>query len=300
MNILSQTSGKMPVSLIDYAILMLLVSILAGLVGSLVGIGGGIIIVPILTLVFNIPVGYAIGTSIVSVIATSSGSASAYVKDKITNLRIGTFLVTATTIGATLGAIATIYLIASGLSWAVYLSFGAVLLFSALDFSLRIWRRRSNGTEDVNQIPNSIAERLNLKGEYYDMALSTNTKYMATRVPEGYGIMFAAGILSGLLGIGSGALKVLGMDGMMKLPFKVSTTTSNLMIGVTAVASAGIFFIKGYVNVILVAPVAVGVVLGAYVGSKILVRVRPSSLRILFIFVLLALGIEMLQKGLGF
>jgi len=289
----------MSVSLIDYTILMLLVSILAGLVGSLVGVGGGIIIVPILTLVFNLPVGYAIGTSIVSVIATSSGSASAYVKDKITNIRVGTFLVTATTIGATLGAISTIYLIASGLSWAVYVSFGAVLLFSAVDFSLRIWKRRSYISEDVNRIPNNVAERLKLKGEYYDMALKTNTEYIATRIPEGYGIMFVAGILSGLLGIGSGALKVLGMDRMMNLPFKVSTTTSNLMIGVTAVASAGIFFIKGYVNLILVAPVAVGVVLGAYVGSKILVLIKPSSLRILFIFILLALGIEMLQKGLG-
>jgi uncharacterized protein len=289
----------MSVSLLDYAVLMLLVSVLAGLVGSLVGVGGGIIIVPILTIAFNIPVGYAIGTSIVSVIATSSGSASAYVKDKITNLRVGTFLVTATTIGAIAGAVTTIYLIASGLSWAVYLSFGAVLLFSAVDFALRVWRSRSREFEEVNQTSNSIAERLSLKGEYYDAALKRTTPYTATRVPEGYGIMFAAGVLSGLLGIGSGALKVLGMDRMMKLPFKVSTTTSNLMIGVTAIASAGIFFIKGYVNLVLVAPVAVGVVLGAYFGSKILVRVKPSSLRILFIIVLIALGLEMLQKGLA-
>ncbi|MDG6906324.1 MAG: sulfite exporter TauE/SafE family protein [Nitrososphaerota archaeon] len=291
----------MVIDLINYIVLMLLISVLAGLIGSLVGIGGGIVIVPILTIAFNIPVGYAIGTSIVSVIATSSGSASAYVKDKITNLRIGTFLVTATTVGATVGAITTIYLIASGLSWAVYLTFGIVLLFSAIDFALKIWMRgRSGGGESINQISNPTAEKLNLKGEYYDVALNSKTSYIAARVPEGYGIMFVAGVLSGLLGIGSGALKVLGMDSMMKLPFKVSTTTSNLMIGVTAAASAGIFFIKGYVDPVLVGPVAIGVVLGAYAGSKILVRVRPASLRILFVFVLLALGIEMLQKGLVF
>lgn len=291
----------MAFSVFDYAFYMILISVLAGLIGSLVGIGGGIIIVPVLTLVFNIPVGYAIGASIVSVIATSSGSASAYVKDKITNLKVGTFLVTATTVGAIIGAITTIYLIASGFSWAVYLSFGIVLLFSAADFALKVWRGSKMGPgEHVNHIPNKIAEKLELKGEYYDVALNTNTTYIASRVPEGYVVMLAAGILSGLLGIGSGALKVLGMDRMMMLPFKVSTTTSNLMIGVTAIASAGIFYIAGYVNSILVAPVAVGVVVGAFTGSKILVRVRPTSLRILFVFVLIALGFEMLQKGLTF
>lgn len=290
----------MAVTVLDYAFYMILISVFAGFIGSLVGIGGGIIVVPILTLVFNIPVGFAIGASIVSVIATSSGSASAYVKDKITNLRVGTFLVTATTVGAIIGAITTIYLIASGLSWAVYLSFGGILLFSAVDFSLKVWRSSKKGApEHVNHVPNKIAEKLALKGEYYDTALKTNTSYIATRVPAGYVIMLFAGVLSGLLGIGSGALKVLGMDRMMMLPFKVSTTTSNLMIGVTAIASAGIFYISGYVNSYLVAPVAVGVVLGAFTGSKVLVRVKPSSLRILFVFVLIALGIEMVQKGLG-
>jgi uncharacterized membrane protein YfcA len=265
-----------------------------------VGIGGGIIIVPVLTIAFGIPVGYAIGTSIVSVIATSSGSASAYVKEKITNLRVGTFLVTATTVGAVVGAITTIYLISSGLSWTVYLSFGLVLLFSAADFSYQVWKRGRTGEEDINQKPNRLAQRLKLNGEYYDAAVNKSTTYIASRVPAGYGIMFAAGLLSGLLGIGSGALKVLGMDRMMKLPFKVSTTTSNLMIGVTAVASASIFYLKGYVNLVMVAPVAVGVLLGAFVGSKLLVRAKPYSLRIIFILVLVGLGVEMLQKGIVF
>lgn len=289
------------IGVIEYIIFMFLISIAAGLIGSLVGIGGGIIIVPILSLFFNIPVGYAIGTSIISVIATSSGSASAYVKENITNLRIGTFLVTATTVGAVIGAITTIYLLGSGLSWAVYLTFGTVLIFSAIDFTLQVWKMRVNvNAEEVNKVPNSISEKLSLKGEYYDMALKTNTQYIASRVPEGYGIMFAAGLISGLLGIGSGALKVLAMDRMMKLPFKVSTTTSNLMIGVTAAASASIFYLKGYVNSILVAPVAIGVLFGAFLGSKILVRARPFSLKVLFIFILVILGAEMIQKGLAF
>lgn len=289
------------IGVIEYLVLMFLISIAAGLIGSLVGIGGGIIIVPILSLFFNVPVGYAIGTSIISVIATSSGSASAYVKENITNLRIGTFLVTATTVGAIIGAITTIYLLDSGFSWAVYLTFGSVLIFSAIDFTLQVWKMRvRSGMEEVNIVPNSIAEKLSLKGEYYDTALKTNTQYVATRVPEGYGIMFAAGLMSGLLGIGSGALKVLAMDRMMRLPFKVSTTTSNLMIGVTAAASASIFYLKGYVNSILVAPVAIGVLFGAFLGSKILVRARPFSLKVLFIFVLVVLGAEMIQKGLVF
>jgi uncharacterized membrane protein YfcA len=230
---------------LTFTIIILFISVLAGFIGSLVGVGGGIVIVPVLTVVFGIPVGYAIGTSIVSVIATSSGSASAYVKERITNIRIGTFLVTATTVGAIAGAVTTIYLISSGLSWTVYLSFGLLLLFSAADFSLQVWKKGRAGEEDVNQIPNFISRKLALSGEYYDSALKKNTSYIAERVPEGYGIMFAAGVLSGLLGIGSGALKVLGMDRMMRLPFKVSTTTSNFMIGVTAVASASIFYLKG-------------------------------------------------------
>jgi uncharacterized membrane protein YfcA len=289
------------IGVIEYLVFMFLISIAAGLIGSLVGIGGGIIIVPILSLFFNIPVGYAIGTSIISVIATSSGSASAYVKENITNIRIGTFLVTATTVGAIVGAITTIYLLESGFSWAVYLTFGSVLIFSAIDFTLQVWKMRVNvNMEVVNKAPNSIAEKLALKGEYYDVALKTNMPYIASRVPEGYGIMFAAGLMSGLLGIGSGALKVLAMDRMMRLPFKVSTTTSNLMIGVTAAASASIFYLKGYVNSILVAPVAIGVLLGAFLGSKILVRTRPFSLKVLFIFILVILGAEMIQKGLVF
>jgi uncharacterized membrane protein YfcA len=284
-------------SLLEYTLLMFLISILAGFVGSLIGIGGGIIVVPVLTLLFNVPLGFAIGASIVSVIATSSGAASAYVKDRITNLRIGMFLEIATSTGAVVGAVTTIFLIKSSLSWIVYIVFGIVLLSSSYD----LYRKSKKGIDftqsAVNARPNRLGESLNLKGEYYDGALQQHIKYEATRVPGGLAVMFCAGLVSGLLGIGSGALKVIGMDTLMRLPFKVSTTTSNFMIGVTAAASTGIFYIGGFVNPLIAAPVMVGVVMGSFAGTKTLVRSKPSSLRLVFIVVLLILGIEMLQRG---
>jgi uncharacterized membrane protein YfcA len=282
-----------------YIITMLLISIAAGLIGSLVGIGGGILIVPVLTILYGVPIEYAIGASIVSVIATSSGAASAYVKDKITNLRIGMFLEIATTTGAIVGAVTVLFLIKSGLSWIVFIVFGAVLISSSYDLYRKARKEKRLSKSDISVTPNKLAERLKLKGVYYDSVLKEEIKYEATNVPGGLGVMFCAGLISGLLGIGSGALKVLGMDTLMKLPFKVSTTTSNFMIGVTAAASTGIFFIGGFVNPILAGPVAIGVVLGSLVGTKVLVRSRPSSLRLVFVIVLVSLGIEMVQRGLA-
>jgi uncharacterized membrane protein YfcA len=277
---------------------MLLISVVAGFIGSLVGIGGGILIVPVLTILYGVPIEFAIGASIVSVIATSSGSASAYVKDKITNLRVGMFLEIATTTGAIVGAITTIFLIKSGLSSIVFIVFGTVLVFSSYDLYRKAKKEKKLSKADINVTPNRLGDRLDLKGEYYDNVLKEQIKYEATQVPGGLGVMFCAGLISGLLGIGSGALKVLGMDTLMKLPFKVSTTTSNFMIGVTAAASTGIFYIGGFVNPILAGPVAIGVVLGSFIGTKVLVRSKPSATRIVFIFVLIALGIEMLQRGI--
>ena len=282
----------------EYLLLMFLISIVAGLIGAMVGLGGGILVVPVLTLLFNVPIDYAIGASIVSVIATSSGSASAFVRDRITNIRVGMFLEIGTTIGAVVGALTTLYLAKSGYEWVVFLAFGLVLLTSSYDLFRKSRLERKSLVSQVNQTPNAISERLNLKGKYYDGAMKQEFTYEAERVPQGLGIMFFAGLLSGLLGIGSGALKVLGMDTMMKLPFKVSTTTSNFMMGVTAAASTGIFYIGGFVNPILAAPVAIGVVLGSFGGAKVLVRTKPASLRIIFIFILIILGLQMVQKGL--
>lgn len=280
-----------------YLALMLIASVAAGTLGALVGLGGGILIVPILTLGFGVPVQFAMGASIVSVIGTSSGAASAHIKDKISNFKIGTFLNAATTTGAVVGSILSIYLVSSGLSGVIYLVFGAVLLYCAFDLYRKVRKERGLVGGDFNVLPNRVSEALDLKGEYYDPALRRRLSYEAGNALGGLGIMGVAGLLSGLLGIGSGALNVLSMDRAMRLPFKVSTATSNFIIGVSAAASAGIFLLKGWVNLLIVGPVAIGVTVGSVAGAKLLTQSKPLSVRIVFTLILVVSGIEMLQKG---
>jgi uncharacterized protein len=280
----------------EYLVLMFLVAILAGLIGSMVGVGGGILVVPALTIGFGVPIEYAIGASIVSTIATSSGAASAYVRDRITNLRIGMFLEIGSVMGSIVGVTTTLYFVRSGLSWIIFVVFGLVLFFSAYNV-LHNARREQRGEPVVAAKASALAERLNLRGEYEDQSLHKTIGYVATRIPAGFVVIFFGGLLSGLLGVGGGVLKVLGMDTMMRLPFKVSTTTSNFMIGVTATASTGILYVSGYVNVILAAPVALGVVVGSLAGARALVRSKPVSIRALFVVVLLAFGVEMMYMG---
>jgi len=282
----------------EYILLMFLVAIVAGLVGSMVGVGGGVLVVPALTIGFGIPIEYAIGASIISTIATSSASASAYVRDRITNLRIGMFLEIGSVLGSVVGVVSTLYFVRSGLSWVIFIVFGLVLFFSAYSV-VQTARIERAGESRVNTKPNRLAERLQLKGEYEDRSIRSTIRYVAKEVPAGLGIVFFAGLLSGLLGVGGGTLKVLGMDTVMKIPFKVSTTTSNFMIGVTASASTGILYVSGYINVILVAPVALGVVVGSLAGAKVLARFKPASIRVLFILVMLAFGAEMIFMGLS-
>jgi len=201
-------------------------------------------------------------------------------------------------LGAIIGVISTIYFVRSGLSWIIFIIFGLVLFFSAYNV-LQNARFEKSGRSMVNNEPNPLAERLNLAGEYEDKSTHERISYIATRIPAGFAVIFLAGVMAGLLGIGGGVLKVLGMDTMMRLPFKVSTTTSNFMIGVTAAASTGILYVSGYVNVVLAAPVALGVVVGSVGGAVILKRSRPVSIRILFIVVLLFFGSEMIYMGLA-
>lgn len=277
---------------LEFFLVVLASAFLAGVLGSLLGLGGGVVMVPLLTLFLGVPPLFAIGASIVSVIATSSGAASAYVKDGITNLRIGMFLEIATTAGAVVGAVLTIALARADLEGVVYVAFGVVLLLSVLPLLKRI------GEElPVGVTPDAISARLGLNGEYYDKALGMDVQYRATRSPVGLAIMYVAGLISGLLGIGSGALKVLALDVGMKLPMKVSSTTSNFMIGVTAAASTGIFYLGGYINPFLAAPVMMGVVLGSVPGTRILVRASNSSIRKVFVPVIVVLGVEMLLHG---
>jgi uncharacterized membrane protein YfcA len=272
-------------SLLLFTILLFVTSLLAGLLGALTGLGGGVVIVPVLTLLFKVDIRYAIGASLVSVIATSSGAAVAYVREGLSNIRIGMFLEVATTLGALLGA----YLTARLSSHWIAIVFGVVLLFSAYA-SLRGKEHDSSQTP-----PTALATKLELNGCYPENGVAK--QYSATKIPLGFGIMFGAGTLSGLLGIGSGAVKVLAMDQAMQLPFKVSTTTSNFMIGVTAAASAGIYLARGYIDPTIAMPVMLGVLCGALIGTRVLVKTRPLTLKKVFGIVIVLLGCEMIYSG---
>ena len=243
------------------------------------------VLVPLLTLFFKVDIRYAIGASLVSVIATSSGAAAAYVKEGISNIRIGMFLEIATTLGAVLGA----FLAARVSTSAIAITFGVVLLYSAY---LSGPRTRQN---EERRHPDPLATRLRLNGSFPDSGRCP--PLLCSRVPAGFGIMFGAGALSGLLGIGSGAVKVLAMDQAMRIPFKVSTTTSNFMIGVTAAASAGVYLSRGYIDPGLSMPVMLGVLAGSLVGTRILVQAETKWLRLIFSVVILLLGAQMIYNG---
>jgi uncharacterized membrane protein YfcA len=267
------------------------VSVVAGIVGSLAGVGGGILIIPALTMLFGVDIHIAIGASIVSVIATSSGAAAAYVRDRLTNLRIGMFLELATTSGAVAGALLAAVVSPSLL----YVALGVVLIFSAL---LQLTRL---GEELAEAEPASaLARRLGLADSYPDQRLGDEVSYSPRQIPLGFALMGFAGLVSGLLGIGSGALKVVAMDGAMRLPMKVSSATSNFMIGVTAAASAGIYIGRGDVDVRVAAPVALGVLAGAFIGARLLGRLSNRHVRRIFVPVLAIIGVETVLRGLGF
>jgi uncharacterized protein len=269
-----------------FTLLIWVCSLAAGLLGALTGLGGGVVIVPLLVLVFHVDIHYAAGASLISVIATSSGAAAAYVKEGFSNLRIGMFLEVATTLGAIIGA----FLVAKVAPPHIADIFGVVLLASAY---LSI---RTPASSSVAAKPDPLATRLRMNGEY--PAIAGPTPYFVRRVPLGFLVCHIAGILSGLLGIGGGALKVLGMDQAMKIPFKVSTATSNFMIGVTAAASAGVYFRRGYIDPALAMPVMLGVLAGSLVGARIMPGTKSAKLRILFSVAIVILAVEMLIKGL--
>lgn len=269
-----------------FTLLVFFGSTIAGLLGALTGLGGGVVLVPLLTLIFHVDIRYAIGASLISVIATSSGAAAAYVREGFSNVRIGMFLEVATTLGALVGA----FLAARVPTRALGVIFGVVLLYS----SWLNWRGHPDDGTGSKVSPWS--DRLRLSGSYPDRH-NGKIDYKVDRIAGGFATMFGAGTLSGLLGIGSGAVKVLAMDRVMRIPFKVSTTTSNFMIGVTAAASAGIYLKRGYINPGLAFPVMLGVLGGSLLGAKLLVRVRVSVLRKVFTLVILALGVEMIVNG---
>jgi uncharacterized protein len=274
-------------NVLEFTFLVWAGSLCAGFLGSLTGLGGGVVLVPLLTIFFHVDLRYAIGASLVSVIATSSGSAAAYVKEGFSNIRIGMFLEIATTLGALVGA----YLTAKVSASAIATIFGLMLIYSAYV------SRRTRPRTDVESPPDPQATRLKMNGSFPDTNGIRN--YNVYNVPTGFSIMFGAGALSGLLGIGSGALKVVAMDQAMKIPFKVSTTTSNFMIGVTAAASAGVYLSRGYIDPGLAMPVMLGVLIGSLMGTRVLVKTQTKLLRLVFSLVIVLLGLEMLLKGLS-
>jgi uncharacterized membrane protein YfcA len=274
-------------TILEFSLLVAACSLIAGLVGALTGLGGGVVLVPLLSLFFKVDIRYAIGASLVSVIATSSGAAAAYVKEGFSNIRIGMFLEIATTLGALLGAT----LAARVSTHAIAIVFGVALLFSAY------FSRKPRSLAERGVPPDPLATRLRLNGSFPDVDGARS--YNVQHVPTGWALMFGAGALSGLLGIGSGAMKVLAMDQAMRIPFKVSTTTSNFMIGVTAAASAGVYLSRGYIDPGLVMPVMLGVLAGSLLGARILVRVHTKWLRLGFSLVILLLAFEMLYNGLS-
>src|ERR1700674_2072357 len=270
---------------LEFTPLVFAISMTAGYLGALTGLGGGVVVTPVLALLFHVDLRYAIGASLVSVIATSSGAAAAYVREGFSNIRIGMFLEIATTLGALCGA----FLAAKVSTAAIAVIFGVVLVYSAY------LSRKPRSQADRDAPPDPLATRLRLNGSFPDAGGVRH--YNVQHVPAGFGLMLGAGALSGLLGIGSGAVKVLAMDQAMRIPFKVSTTTSNFMIGVTAAASAGVYLSRGYVDPGLSMPVMLGVLAGSLLGSRILVRAETKSLRLVFSVVILVLGLQMLYNG---
>ncbi|HEY9603574.1 MAG TPA: sulfite exporter TauE/SafE family protein [Allocoleopsis sp.] len=274
-------------NILEFSLLVWLGSFMAGFLGSLTGLGGGVVIVPLLTAVFGVDIRYAVGASLVSVIATSCGAASAYIKEGYTNLRIGMFLEVATTIGAIVGALLATVISVKAL--AVVLAI--VLIYSA--YLAQQPRIEQPGSDSPDPLVTYL--RLNGTCPTPDGLMS----YQVYSVPVGFGLMAMAGVISGLLGIGSGALKVLAMDQIMRLPFKVSTTTSNFMIGVTAAASAGVYLARGYIDPGLSMPVMLGVLPGALLGAKVLVAAKTQVLRIVFSLVLVVMALKMVYNSLG-
>jgi uncharacterized protein len=270
----------------EFTPLLFVAALLGGFVGSLTGLGGGVIITPVLTLFLGVDIRYAIGASLIAVIATSSGAAAAYVRDGYSNIRIGMFLEIATTMGAVFGA----YLSAHVPSRALAIIFGIMLLQAA-------WQAaREHPHSSAPAPPDALAQHLQLNGCY--RTPQGIERYEVHRVKTGFGMMFGAGVVSGLLGIGSGSLKVIAMDQAMRIPFKVSTATSNFMIGVTAAASASLYVSRGYVSPGIVMPVMLGVLAGSMIGARLLPKIGVPLLRKGFAIVVALVAIEMIVSGI--
>jgi len=282
------------VELLLFLVLLFLIAVAAGFVGSLTGIGGGIVVIPILVIFFQVPFVEAVGAGFITILANSATTGAAYVHEGLTDLRIGMVLEIATVPGALLGASLTILLTRYDLTAALMVALAIVLILGSISTVLR-------RHEDVpqNVVPDRTSQRLGLTGSYHDARSGDTIVYQGANTTGAFGVMFGAGVVSGMFGIGSGVLKVFALDGALRLPFKVATATSNFMIGVTACAGAGVLLAAGYINPVLAAPIALGATVGAVVGSRILPGASTFVLRMLFVVVVCALSIELIVQALG-
>jgi len=282
------------VELVPFILLLVLVAIAAGLVGSLTGLGGGVVVIPLLVVLFGTSVPIAIGTGFVTILATSSATGAVYVRDRLSDLRIGMFLEIATVPGALIGATVTVFLSHANLDAGLLVALGIVFLAILPGTVAR---------RHIDVPPPLPADRrsrhLGLSGEYHDNATDRDVPYTAARTSPALGVMFGAGVVSGLFGIGAGVFKVLALERYLNLPMKVATATSNFMIGVTAAAGAGVMFAAGYIDPIIAAPVAIGTALGAMAGSRVLPGLRNQTVRLVFLPVIAILAIEVILRGLG-
>lgn len=272
---------------LEFSIILFFSSIVAGVLGALSGLGGGIIIVPLLVLYFKIDTLFAIGASLISVIATSLGASSTFLAKGYTNVRVGIFLSTATTIGAVIGAITATQISQS----TIHLLFSVLLIYST--FSNYFTKEKAQPIDDKSTM---LCKILKLDGTYPS---ASGLKSYKVRAPFlGWCLMFISGIFSGLLGIGSGALNVLALVQVMRFPFRISTTTSNYIIGTTACASAGTFLHLGYVSPSIAMPLIPGVVIGSMLGAKLVMTINIQKIKYLFSFLVLIIALQMLFHGI--
>jgi uncharacterized protein len=282
------------VDLVVFVLLLIATGLVAGVVGSLTGLGGSVVVIPVLVVLFGVSFPDAAGAGLVTILATSSATGAAYVRDRLSDLRIGMFLEIATVPGALVGATATVFLTHLNLNDALLVALGAVLL-AIIPSTLS----RRDIEIPTGVVPDARSRRLGFKGQYHDGPLDRDVPYVAGETSPALGVMFGAGVVSGMFGIGAGVFKVLSLERFLGLPMKVATATSNFMMGVTAAAGAGILFAAGYVNPVIAAPVAIGTAAGAYLGSRVLPGLRNRTVRLLFLPVVAVLAIEVMLRGFG-
>jgi hypothetical protein len=283
------------VDLLAFALLLVLTGTFAGLVGSLTGLGGAVVAIPVLVVAFGVPFPEAAGAGLLTVLATSSTSGAAYVRDHLSDLRIGMFLEIATVPGALVGAVGTVFLVHARLEAALLIALGAVLL-ALVPGTIA---RNRQPTPTVPAEADQVSRRFGLRGAYYDEARKEQIAYAAARTRPALTVGFVAGAVAGMFGIGGGVFKVLALEHYLRLPMKVATATSNFMIGVTGAAGASVLMVAGYVNPVIGAPLALGTALGATGGSRLLPTLRNRTVRWLFVPVLAVLGVEVILRGLG-